>query len=133
MKKLVLTISSFLLSLPTVTWAQEGNTQTANRGISQAFSNVKKAAEKGSFNNNITLNSLVGDIIQLALSLLGALFIVFMIYGGYLWLTAAGAEQKVAKAKKIIFQSIIGLVIIIGAYAISYFIISIFGNQVTLN
>ena len=58
------------------------------------------------------------------LSLLGVIFLVLMVYGGYLWMTAAGNEDKVTKAKNLMTAAIIGLIIVVGSYAISYFIIS---------
>jgi hypothetical protein len=49
---------------------------------------------------------------------------ILMIYGGYNWMTAAGDEQKIDKAKDTIRAAMIGLIIIIAAYAISIFVIS---------
>jgi hypothetical protein len=125
MKKISLTAITISILSPIIVWAQD-------KGIGAAFPNVEKVAEEGSFNNTVSINSMAGDIIQLALSILGVLFVVFMIHAGYLWLTAAGNEQRVDKAKKIIFESIIGLVIVIAAYAITYFIVEAFKGQVNL-
>jgi len=133
MKKLIATTILSFLFFANPILAQTGNTQIGSTGIGTAFENAKEVAEQGSFDNDATFDSMAGDIIQLALSVLGVLFVVFMIYAGYLWLTAAGNEQKVAKAKRIIFQSIIGLVLVIAAYTITYFIVSTFENQVNLN
>ncbi len=133
MKKLIATTILSFLFFANPILAQTGNTHIGSTGIGTAFKNAKEVAEQGSFDNDATFDSMAGDIIQLALSVLGVLFVVFMIYAGYLWLTAAGNEQKVAKAKKIIFQSIIGLVLVIAAYTITYFIVSTFENQVNLN
>ncbi len=133
MKKIITTtILSFLFFVHPIL-AQTGNTQTGPTGIGTAFENAKEVAEQGSFDKTVTFDNMAGDIIQLALSILGVLFVIFMIYAGYLWLTAAGNEQKVSKAKRIIFQSIIGLVLVIAAYTITYFIVSTFENQVNLN
>jgi len=46
-----------------------------------------------------------------------------MVYAGYLWMTARGESDQVDKAKKIIVQSIIGLVITVGAYSITAFVV----------
>jgi len=70
---------------------------------------------------------IIGVIIGVILSLLGVIFLVLIIYGGFLWMTAAGNEDRVAKAKKIIQNSIVGLIIVIAAYAITVFI----GTQLT--
>ena len=67
--------------------------------------------------------------ISFVLSFVGVIFLVLMIYGGFIWMTAKGNEGEVEKAKKIITQSIIGLIIVFGAYAISYFIINYFSGQ----
>ena len=66
---------------------------------------------------------IVGSIIGVALSLLGILFLILMLYGGYTWMTSYGNEQKVTKAKGLIVDALIGLVIILAAYAITNFII----------
>ncbi len=69
------------------------------------------------------IESMIGNIITVALSLLGVIFLVLMIYGGYMWMTAAGKEERVAAAQNIIRAAVIGLVIVVLAYAVSYFVI----------
>ena len=66
----------------------------------------------------------IGKIINVALSLLGVIVLVIIIYGGFLWMTAGGNDEKVGEAKKWIFGGIIGLVIILSAYAIASFVIT---------
>ncbi len=48
-----------------------------------------------------------------ALGLLGLVAVIIIIFGGFTWMTAAGNEEKISKAKKILTYSVIGLVIII--------------------
>ena len=69
------------------------------------------------------LEIIIYNIIQYILSFLGVAAILVIIYGGYLWMTAGGSEEKINKAKKIVTQAVIGLVVIILAYAISLFVI----------
>lgn len=64
----------------------------------------------------------VGDMIGLVLSFIGVLFLILTIYGGISWMTAGGNEQNVEKAKTIIINAIIGLLIVISAYTITSFI-----------
>jgi hypothetical protein len=52
-----------------------------------------------------------------------------MIFAGITWLTAQGDEQKALKAKKVIEESISGIVIVLAAYAITYFVIKYFINS----
>ncbi|MCX6796066.1 MAG: hypothetical protein NTW06_01050 [Candidatus Falkowbacteria bacterium] len=75
-----------------------------------------------------TLTTKIGKYIQAALSFLGVLFLILMIYGGYVWMKARGNESEVTRAKEILTNAGIGLVIVILAYAISYFVISALAN-----
>jgi len=77
------------------------------------------AADAGS-----QLPVMVGSIIRVVLSLLGIIFVVLMVYAGFLWMTARGEKDQVTKAKDIIRNSIIGLIIIMTAYAITGFVVS---------
>ena len=77
----------------------------------------------------ITIESKIGTIIQIALSFLGVIFFLLMIYGGFLWMTAKGKEQQLEKAKNLITAAIIGLIIVVAAYAISYFVIKALSEQ----
>ena len=66
---------------------------------------------------------LVQIVINTFLSLLGVLFLIYMLYAGYNWMTAQGDEEKVTKAKDTIQRAVIGVIIVVAAYAISIFVI----------
>lgn len=68
------------------------------------------------------LASIVGIVIQAFLGLLGVIFLIYMLYAGYSWMTAQGDEEKVTKAKDTISRAVVGLIVIIAAYAISYWV-----------
>jgi len=70
------------------------------------------------------LQPLVARIIKSFLAILGTVAIVLIIYAGYLWMTAAGNEEQISKAKKLIANAVIGLIIILAAYSIATFIIN---------
>lgn len=72
-----------------------------------------------------SMSEIVGIIISALLSLLGVIFIVLIIYAGFNWMTAAGDSAKVDKAKDTLFRAVIGLIIVVGAYAIWGFISNI--------
>lgn len=72
------------------------------------------------FNPDASLTQIVAQIIQVFLSLLGIIFVVLMILGGYNWMTAQGDESKVEKAKSTIQKAVIGLIIIVASYSITY-------------
>jgi len=65
----------------------------------------------------------IGLVINSALSVLGVIFLVLIVYGGYVWMTAGGDEAKVEKAKQTFGRAVIGLVIVLCAYAIADFVV----------
>lgn len=69
------------------------------------------------------LNETIGSIINAALGFLGVIAVVIILFGGFKWMTAGGNEEKVGEAKKLIIAGIIGLAIILSAYAIASFVI----------
>lgn len=70
-----------------------------------------------------SIAEIVGGIISAVLGLLGVVAVILMIYGGFLWMTARGKEERVTKAKDTIEAAIIGLIIVLAAYSISYYVI----------
>lgn len=71
-----------------------------------------------------TFAEVIGLAINGVLAFLGVIFLILMIYGGYLWMTAAGNETQVEKAKGIIKDAAIGLIVVLAAYGISYLVFS---------
>ena len=70
-----------------------------------------------------SLDTAVVDIINLLLGFLGLIAVVVILIGGFKWMTAGGNDEKVGEARKWIFSGIIGLAIILSAWAISKFVI----------
>ncbi len=71
--------------------------------------------------NDIT--TIIGNLIGVILSLTGIIFLVITVYAGVLYMTAAGEADKIKKAKGMLVSSLIGIVIIISAYALTSFIV----------
>lgn len=65
----------------------------------------------------------VGRIIKVALGLIGVIFTGLTVYAGFLWMTSAGNEEQVTKARGMITASVIGLVIILASYTITNFVL----------
>lgn len=74
------------------------------------------------------LESTVIKVIQWILGLLGLVAVIMILIGGFQWMTAGGNEEKVASAKKIISAAVIGLIVVLLAWAIVIFV-----SQSTLN
>lgn len=73
--------------------------------------------------SSTTLAESISNIVKIALGFLGIIFLVLILYAGFTWMTAAGNDDKIDKAKKIISASVIGVTIVICAYIITFFVI----------
>lgn len=69
------------------------------------------------------IRATIASIINVALGLLGIVAVVIVLIGGFKWMTAGGEQGKVDEAKKLITSGIIGLAIIVSAYAIAQFVV----------
>lgn len=67
--------------------------------------------------------TLIGQVINAALGVVGSIALVMFIYGGFTWMTAAGNAEQVTKGKNIIVWAAIGLVVIFASYALVRFVI----------
>lgn len=114
---------AFFLILPTHIFASSGG------GLSGGFDQAGEVAKNSGYSatngsGKDALYATISSVITLVLSLLGVVFFLLIFYGGILWMTAAGDGAKVTKAKGIFETAIVGLIIVLMAYAISVFVIS---------
>lgn len=73
------------------------------------------------------LRTTIAQIIRAALGFLGVVAVVIIIWGGFLWMVSGGADDKVKDARKLIVMGIVGLAIVLSAFAIAQFVISSLG------
>jgi hypothetical protein len=73
------------------------------------------------------LSTSIATVIKAVLSLVGTVFLALTIYAGILWMTAAGNDEQVTKATGILKMAVVGLIIVMSAYAITYFVTSNLG------
>jgi hypothetical protein len=119
MKKIsgIIILTIIFLSLAVILPAQAA-------GLSGAFSPETLGAAAPGYDTGTDIYQIISAIIDTVLSLLGVIFVILIIYGGITWMTAEGEEARVEKAQKIIREAVVGLIIVMAAYAISYFIIN---------
>ncbi len=115
--KLIIFLIATMILLPNISLAV---------GLGDATINLNKAGDLAGTANYNDLSKIIGVGINTALAFVGLIFMVLMIYAGYLWMTARGEEEPVKKAKKIITASIIGLILVISAYAITNLVVARF-------
>ena len=78
--------------------------------------------QEGTQLGNVGPVDTAANIINWALGILGLFFLVLLLYGGYVWMIARGNEEEVGKDKKIIMSAVIGLVIILTSYGVTYYV-----------
>ncbi|PKL72166.1 hypothetical protein CVV26_02750 [Candidatus Kuenenbacteria bacterium HGW-Kuenenbacteria-1] len=79
-----------------------------------------------SLDPNNPVNDLAGRIIKVVLSFVGIITLIMIIYGGLVWMTSGGAEEKIKKGKGILVWAILGLIVVLGSYVlVNFFITSI--------
>lgn len=74
---------------------------------------------------------IAANIVRTALEFLGILFIILTMYAGFLWMTAGGNDERVTKAKSLLFQAVIGLAIILTAYSITLMVVKVISGHWT--
>lgn len=126
MKKILLSFLLLTFCFTTPAFAEE-----PFKGVTDGLKKTGTAAKFDTSVSETTLAGTIGNIVQIILSLLGIIFMILMIYGGFVWLIAAGDESKVTTAKNVIRNSIIGLAIVLAAYAISNFVFAALESSIT--
>jgi cytochrome bd-type quinol oxidase subunit 2 len=81
------------------------------------------ATNKEAGYSSLKLPDLIGNFISVILGVVGIIFLVLAVYAGVMYMTAGGDPGKVKKAKEILTQSLIGLIIIVAAYALTQFVV----------
>jgi hypothetical protein len=112
LKKTTIILIFGLIMLPMAVFAQSGD-----YGLTET-------AGAAGLPSETSLPTIVGNVIGTALSMIGVLFFVLMVYGGVLWMTARGDETVAKKALGTIIAASIGMVIILASYALTNFVFS---------
>lgn len=73
---------------------------------------------------NLTIPLLIGKIIRSILGFTGVLTLIMFVYGGTLWMTAAGKPEQVKKAQQTMIYAVLGLIAIFASYGVVQFIYS---------
>lgn len=122
-KKALLTgVTTGLVALPLIAGAQAPNLNENPfvRGQKDAGTIATKAQIGG---GTTDLYVIAGRIINVVLGFLGIVLLFYFLYGGFKWMTSGGEEDGVKEAKEMIKNAVIGLVIVMAAYALSDFVL----------
>jgi len=128
-------ITLLLISAPLIVFAG-GSPADTNYGLTNTvegagiteFAPSGKALSK----DQSSLNVIAGKFINYVLGIVGTIFLIVILVGGYKWMTASGSEEKIAEGKKMIIQGINGMIAIFLAYALAYVIIEALSKAIGL-
>lgn len=120
MKKLIATL---ILSIGLLLAAGVASASIIEANVAGGLTN--QIGPSTGYTQTVTVGGIVATLIQVALGFLAVIFLILMIVAGFGWMTAAGDEAKVKKARGTIVTAIIGLVIVLAAYSLTYFLFHI--------
>lgn len=85
--------------------------------------NIKGQIQSGTGLGNADPRAMAAKVINIMLGFLGIIAVVIILFGGFKWMTAAGNDDKVGEAKKLLGAGVIGLIIVLMSYALASFVI----------
>ncbi len=107
---MVLAIAVPVLSMPALATTLDLGTSYVNNQVTGLGTNDPR--------------TIAGIVIRIALGFLGVLAVIIILIGGFKWMTAAGNEEQIEDAKKVLMAGIIGLVIILASWGIATFVLT---------
>lgn len=98
--KILFGVLALVLTLPSLSYAQEG------------FQNPLKS-------NLSTVDGFIQGLLQAATYILFPVAILFVVWSGFKFVLAQGNESELSNAKKNFFFTLVGVALILGAYALA--------------
>ncbi len=121
MKYLLFLLIIMLLPLGFVSATNTPKTTSLGELMNRRVQDVQGASKVSTPSVGTTIAYLISG----ALALLAVIFLILVVIAGYRWMTASGSQEIITKAKQSMKEAIIGLIIVLAAYAIVAFV---FGN-----
>ncbi len=72
----------------------------------------------------------ISNTLTIVFGFIGILAVSLIMYGGYLWVTSGGEQDKAKKAQGLLVDAVIGLVVLTAVWALSYIVIKTLAEQV---
>lgn len=126
-KQILILILLVSVLLPVFNFAEaaslQGGTDLAEQGLNTTASQAgfSISDEYGDNSARYSLLTIIGGIINTILGLTGVIFLVLILAAGEMWLTAGGNSDQVEKARGLIFNAVIGILITFSAYIATNF------------
>jgi hypothetical protein len=130
MVKTVLFILLFgisLFSLPAFVLADTPTPTTPQTQASTTCPSGRLCLSNPLQQKNLTVPSLIGTIIKAALGIIGSITLLMLVWGGFLWLTSAGNDERIQQGTQTMLWAVIGLAVVFS----SYFLLTTYVNLLT--
>jgi hypothetical protein len=116
-------VIAFLLASPAV-FATDAS------GVTNALYNLNNTAKTGGIETTSQkdLPTIIGKVVGAVLAFTGVVFFCLILWAGMGWMLAKGNEEEINKAKETIFGAVLGLLVVLGAYAITKVIAELISN-----
>lgn len=93
--------------------------------LDNIVTSVDTIGGEAGYSTAVTIPIIVGKIISILLGLLGLVFLILVVYAGFLYLTAQGEDAQVKKAKAILTKAAIGMMLVLSSYAITNVVVEL--------
>ena len=81
---------------------------------------LKAAADAAKLDTGTkSIGTILGSLFQKILGVMGLILLILFVIGGITWMTSEGNAEKLKKARGLLIHAIIGLIIILGSYALT--------------
>jgi hypothetical protein len=102
-----------------------GNIQTSlSQGIKDAAGGTSDACQDVSGSGNDQLTKIAKQVVNIFSIIVGIVAVIFVIYGGFRYITSGGDSGSVGNAKNTLVYALIGLVIVALAQLIVHYVLS---------
>lgn len=122
MKKILQIISFFTLLIPSFAYAQA-------RSIGDILSNGIIRDPGNPLKEISDVFNLLGDVLVVFFTFSAVVAVIFVIVGGFHYVSALGNPENAQKGKQTITWAVVGLIISIAAYAIVQFVWNTFASE----
>lgn len=94
--------------------------ELVNTAAQPLFGQAYTPFPQGNVPQDLQIILIATKVITIVISFAGIIFLAFLVFAGYQWMTAGGNEEQLEKAQSRIKNAIIGLIVIVFAFMISY-------------
>ncbi len=122
---LFILLGVLVLAHPILAEGEPGANEKSKSSLKNAIANQNDAfgGDKGAgYGRPSDARLIAASGIQVFLSFMGTLFSIYTVYAGFIYMTSAGNEEKITKARGMITHGVIGVAVIFMSYTIVYFI-----------